>query len=98
MFDPHEPRFSDGALDIVWQSGSYLDTERELAAAFIDSYIKQLAEGDRIEGLLPLYVVNDRMKLLEFFTRSDVRASTRDGKSSWGGAERYVDLVLTLQR
>ncbi len=93
VFDLHEARFGDGALDIVRQACSYLDTEPELAAVFIDSYLQRVAADANLAILLPLYVVNDRMKLWEFFTRPDARAAWTDGSSFREWAEPYIDLV-----
>jgi hygromycin-B 7''-O-kinase len=96
LFDLHEARFGDGALDIVRQSCSYLDTEPELAAVFIDSYLKRVRPDARVRSLLPLYVLNDRMKLWEFFTRPDARATWSAGKTFRAWAEPYVDGLLRL--
>jgi aminoglycoside phosphotransferase (APT) family kinase protein len=98
LFDLHEARFGDGVLDIVRQSCSYLDTESELAAVFIDSYLERVVADARIKALLPLYVVNDRMKFWEFFTRPDARATWSNGRTFRGWAERYVDGLLSLVR
>jgi aminoglycoside phosphotransferase (APT) family kinase protein len=98
LFDLHEARFGDGALDIVRQCCGYLDTEPELAAVFIDSYVARVAADPRIKALLPLYIINDRMKFWEFFTRPDARAAWSIGKTFCGWAERYVDGLLNLLR
>ncbi len=96
LFDLHESRFGDGAIDIARQACSYLDTEPELAAVFIDSYLRHVAAAARIEAMLPLYIVNDRMKIWAFFTRPDARAAWSEGKSFQGWAERYLDGLLKL--
>jgi len=98
LFDLHEARFGDGALDIVRQSCSYLDTESELAAVFIATYLEHVGIGAGIEALLPLYVINDRMKFWEFFTRPGARAAWSRGKTFREWAERYVDGLLSLLR
>ncbi len=98
LFDLHEARFGDGALDLVRQACSYLDTEPELAAVFVDSYLQRVVPDANIATLLPLYVVNDRMKIWEFFTRPDARATWSNGKSFREWAERYVNGLLMLVR
>lgn len=96
IFDLHEAQFGDGALDIVRQSCSYLDTEPELARVFIDSYLQRTAADKRIRSLLPLYVINDRMKFWEFFARPDARAAWSVGKTFRAWAEPYVEGLLGL--
>ena len=55
-----------------------------------------MGRDGRIRTLMPLYVVNDRMKLWEYFSRPDVSAKWREAKSfrSWGGA--YVNAVIEV--
>ncbi len=98
LFDLHEARFGDGALDVVRQSCSYLDTEPELAALFIDSYLDRVPADSRIEELLPLYVINDRAKFWEFLTRPDRLAEWREGKTFRGWGEGYVEGLVRLVR
>jgi aminoglycoside phosphotransferase (APT) family kinase protein len=96
LFDLHEARFGDGALDIVRQSCSYLDTEPALTAVFVDSYFGRVEANAHIGSLLPLYVLNDRIKLWAHFTRPEARAAWTDGKTLRGWAERYVDGLMNL--
>ena len=96
LFDLHEAQFGDGARDIVRQACGYLDTEPELAATFVDGYMAGVAADPRIEQLLPLYVVNDRIKLWEFFTRPAARAAWSVGKTFREWAEHYVDGLIGL--
>ncbi|MBL6853181.1 MAG: aminoglycoside phosphotransferase family protein [Alphaproteobacteria bacterium] len=90
LFDFHEARFSDGALDLVRSACSYLDTEPELARVFRDAYGKPLDAGR-----MTLYAINDRLKFWEHFTKPGVDADWLRGTFR-GWAQRYVDGILTL--
>ncbi len=96
VFDLHEARFGDGALDVVRQTCSYLDADPPMADWFVRSWLEGVGRDGRIRTLMPLYVVNDRMKLWEYFSRPDVSAKWREAKSfrSWGGA--YVNAVIEV--
>lgn len=91
LFDLHESRFSDGALDVVRTACAYLDSEPELAGVFVQAYGKPL-DAARIR----LYVLNDRLKFWGYFTQPSVDAAWARGKTFRGWAQRYVDDVLTL--
>lgn len=91
LFDLHEARFADGALDIVRTTCSYLDTEPELAQVFLESYGKSLPTTR-----LPLYILNDRMKFWGYFTQPNVDAEWLRGKTFRGWTERYVDGLMAL--
>ena len=88
VFDLHEARFGDGALDVVRQACGYLDTKPAMARAFVDSYLGRVAADARIRELMPLYVINDRMKFWEFSTRPDARAAWSQGKTFRDWASR----------
>jgi len=96
LFDLHEAQFGDGARDLARQACSYLDTEPELASVFVDSYLQHVASDVHIGELLPLYVMNDRMKFWQFFSQPSTRAAWTVGKTFRGWAERYVEGVLGL--
>ena len=96
LFDLHEARFGDGARDLARQTCSYLDTDPELASVFVDTYLQHVAADPRIAVLLPLYVMNDRIRFWQFFTQGDARAAWTVGKTFRGWAERYVEGVLGL--
>ncbi len=96
LFDLHEARFTDGALDIVRQACGYLDSEPEQARAFVDAYLGSVEPDPSIRELMPFYIVNDRLKFWEFFTRPDARASWSEGKTFRGWAQRYLDAFLEL--
>lgn len=96
LFDFHEARFGDGALDIVRQTCSYLDTEPQLARVFIDAYRADVAEDPSMKMVMPLYVMNDRLKLWEYFTRPGARAGWTQQKTFRTWCERYVAGVLAL--
>ena len=81
IFDLHEARFGDGILDIVRQTCSYLDTDPPMAGWFVQSLLKNVEQDERIKHLLPWYVVNDRMKIWEYFSRPEVSGTWRQGKT-----------------
>jgi aminoglycoside phosphotransferase (APT) family kinase protein len=91
LFDFHEARFADGTLDIVRTACSYLDTEPELARVFREAYGKPLEPAR-----MTLYVLNDRLKLWEYFTRPAHPADVLKGKTFRGWVQRYLDGVLAL--
>jgi aminoglycoside phosphotransferase (APT) family kinase protein len=91
VFDLHEARFADGALDVVRQACSYLDTEPALASVFLCAcgFLPPPAR-------LPLYVIRDRVGFWAFFTAPDRHAGWTEGKTFRGWAERYVDAIAAL--
>ncbi|MEI9993153.1 MAG: aminoglycoside phosphotransferase family protein [Rhizomicrobium sp.] len=91
LFDFHEARFADGALDVVRVACSYLDTEPALARAFVQAYGKPLDAAR-----MTLYVLNDRLKIWGYFSHSDVDADWLRRKTFRGWSQRYVDGVLEL--
>lgn len=96
LFDLHEARFGDGALDIVRQACSYLDTERPLARVFVDSYFERVGRDPHLSELLPFYIINDRMKFWAFFARPAERAAWTVGKTFRGWAQPYLDAISAL--
>lgn len=91
LFDFHEARFADGTLDVVRQACSYLDTEPELARVFIEAYGKPLDAAR-----LLLHVVNDRLKIWEYFSKPETNAEWMRGKTFRGWTQRYVDGLMSL--
>jgi aminoglycoside phosphotransferase (APT) family kinase protein len=91
LFDLHEARFADGTLDVVRTACSYLDTEPELARVFRDAYGKPLDAAR-----MTLYVINDRLKFWEYFSRPEINAEWLRGKTFRPWAQRYVDGVMKL--
>lgn len=91
LFDLHEARFADGALDLVRSACSYLDTEPELVRVFREAYGKSLDAAR-----MTLYVLNDRMKLWEYFTRPTHPADWLKGHTFRSWAQRYVDGILKV--
>jgi len=96
LFDLHEARFGDGALDLVRQTCSYLDTEPALARIFIASYFERTTRDPRIAELLPLYLINDRMKFWTFFANPASPASWTKGRTFRSWAEPYLGAISTL--
>jgi aminoglycoside/choline kinase family phosphotransferase len=95
LFDLHEARFADGALDIVRTACSYLDTVPQLAGVFVRSYLERVAPDPRLAELMPLYVVNDRMKFWEFFTRPE-QAGWPKGRTFRTWTKSYLQPILML--
>lgn len=91
LFDLHEARFADGALDLVRSGCSYLDTEPEMLRVFRDAYGKPLNAAR-----MTLYVLNDRMKLWEYFTRPAHPADWLKNTTFRKWAQRYVDGILKV--
>jgi hygromycin-B 7''-O-kinase len=98
IFDLHESRFGDGASDLCRQMCSYMDTDENLTSAFVESYRAQCEPGEAIEARFPLYLINDRIKFWDYFTRPDIDAPFFKGKTfrSWAG--RYIERALPLLR
>jgi hygromycin-B 7''-O-kinase len=96
LFDLHESRFGDGAIDVARQACSYLDTEPALARAFVDAYRSRVPADPAIAERLPLYILNDRLKFWVFFTRPGARAAWSQGKTFRDWAGRYMDEILKL--
>jgi aminoglycoside phosphotransferase (APT) family kinase protein len=96
LFDFHEARFADGGLDIVRTAYSYLDTEPQLTRVFTDSYFGGISRDPSLTELMPLFVVNDRMKFWEFFAKPDAKVSWLKGKTFRSWTEPYVDVILEL--
>jgi hygromycin-B 7''-O-kinase len=96
IFDLHESRFGDGASDLCRQMCSYLDTDGGLTRVFLDSYCARSDLGPAIEARFPLYLINDRMKFWDYFTRPPKRASWLDGMTFRGWAGRYLEAALAL--
>ncbi len=96
LFDLHEARFGDGALDLVRQACSYLDTDVAQARVFVEAYRARVPADPALGERLPLYVLNDRMKFWDFFTRPDSVADWTKDKTFRGWARRHMDGMLAL--
>jgi hypothetical protein len=96
LFDFHEARFADGALDIVRQACAYFDSDPEQARVFVRAYLGSVAPDRRIRELMPFFVANDRLKFWDFFARPEARASWTEGKTFRGWAQHYMDAVMEL--
>jgi hygromycin-B 7''-O-kinase len=95
LFDLHEAHFADGALDIVRQACSYLDTAPELAGVFVRCYLDCVAPEPRLTELVPLYVLNDRIKFWEFMNRPDM-VNWLKGQTFKEWTERYINAIVAL--
>ncbi|HEV2650248.1 MAG TPA: hypothetical protein VGU69_03240, partial [Rhizomicrobium sp.] len=96
LFDLHESHFGDGAFDLVRQASSYLDTDPHLAKVFVDAYRARAPVDPSIAERMPLHIVNDRMKIWQFFTQPGARADWTERKTFRGWAQRYMDRILEL--
>jgi len=96
LFDLHESRFADGALDIVRQACAYLDHDPPRAHEFIASYRAHAPADPTLRQRVPLYLINDRLKFWTYFTRSDVRAAWTVGTTFQRWAGRYLSELLPL--
>ena len=96
LFDLHEARFADGAVDIVRTACSYLDTAPALAGVFVQSYLQRIAPDARIRELMPLYVISDRLKFWDFFTRPGAEADWLAGRTFREWTQRYLDAIVAL--
>ena len=96
VFDLHESRFGDGAVDLVRQTCSYLDTDAPLAAVFAQAYLRMAKHDANVAARMPLYVINDRIKIWEYFTRPDARADWPKRTTFRPWAERYVDGICAV--
>jgi aminoglycoside phosphotransferase (APT) family kinase protein len=96
VFDLHESRLGDGASDLCRQACGYLDFDPDMTVPFLESYRSQVASDPTIRERMPLYIVNDRVKFWNFFTRPPEPASWLKGKTfrSWAGP--YVEGILGL--
>ena len=93
LFDFHEARFADGALDLVRQACAYLDSEPEQARTFIESYRALVPRDESRREVMPFYVANDRMKIWAYFTRPGARASWSEGKTFREWSQPYLDAI-----
>ena len=96
IFDLHESRIGDGASDICRQACGYLDFDPEMTKEFVATYRSQAGDDPTIRDRMPLYVINDRMKFWEYFTRPPDVAPWLKGKTFRDWAGRYVDEILDL--
>lgn len=90
LFDFHEARFGNGMQDLVRQGCSYLDHHRDLAAAFVQAFLDQRGDDKRIDALMRLFILNDRLKIWAWFARPGVTSSlpVAGGFRAW--ADRYL--------
>ena len=96
LFDFHEAQFGDGAIDIVRQACSYLDTDPALARVFVEAWRARVPADPRLQELMPFYAICDRLKFWGFFTAPGNEAAWTKGKTFRQWASRYVDGVLKL--
>lgn len=96
VFDLHESRFGDGAGDLCRQLCSYLDTDDTLTVPFLDSYCTQANLGPSIATRFSFFLVNDRIKFWEYFTRPGTTADFLAGKTFSGWSGRYLNRLLPL--
>jgi len=96
VFDLHESRFGNGALDLVRQACSYFDTDPALAKPFVETYLGHVPHDPALADRLPLFIASDRVRLWEYFTRPNTLADWTKGKTFRSFAGPYVDAILGL--
>lgn len=97
VFDLHESRFSDGAVDLCRQVFSYFDFgDEECARVLLASYRDHVPADPTLKERMPLYAANDRMKFWAYFSRPGVDAPWLKGKKfkDWCGG--YVTKIRAL--
>jgi Ser/Thr protein kinase RdoA (MazF antagonist) len=96
LFDFHEARFSDGAVDLIRTACGYLDTERACARVFLDAYRDAADRPGAMAELLPLALVNDRLKFWAFFARPPAPAAWTQDRTFRDWAQRYLERLSAL--
>ena len=96
IFDLHTSHFGDGEADLSRLLCSYVDTDKSLAAVFLDSYRagRPLREGFALR--MPLDLINERLKIWEYFRRPDVDAAWLRGKTFQSWVQPYIDRFAEL--
>ncbi len=91
LFDFHEGRFGNGAVDLVRQGCSFIDHSIDLAQAFVQSLIAHAGYDPRVKPLMRLFLINDRMKIWGYFSQPGVKSPlpVAGGFKRW--AERHFD-------
>jgi hypothetical protein len=67
-----------------------------LADVFVESYFARVRRNTQIKELMPLYLINDRMKFWAFFTNPATAASWTKGRAFRDWAEPYLNAMLAL--
>lgn len=97
VFDLHESRFGDGASDLCRQLCSFIDhRDDDGAREFLGAYRRTTADDPTAEKRMPIYIVNDRMKFWEYFTRPDVDAPWLKGKTFRSWVQPYIDRIIEM--
>src|SRR5215472_1428904 len=96
-FDLHESRFGDGASDLCRQLATFIDfRDDDSAREFLSTYYQNQPSDPTCRDRMPLYIVNDRMKFWEYFTRPEVDAPWLAGKTFRSWAQPYIDRTIEL--
>lgn len=96
IFDLHTSCFGDGAYDLCRQACSYLDHDEELARGFVNAW-RQASTAPAIDAArLTLYLVNERLKIWEYFTRPTHRADWTTRTTFAAFAQRYATQLTGL--
>lgn len=94
LFDFHEANFGDGALDNVRQYCAFLDHSPGAANHFARTYFSLTPVDDALHGLMPLYVLNDRLKIWGYFTQPGVASPFPAGARFNRWAARYLRSIM----
>lgn len=79
-----------------WRVAGIFDLHEAMADQFVRSYLEFVELGESVNRLMPLYVVNDRMKSWEYFSRPEASAKWQEGKTFREWSSRYVRAVLEV--
>jgi aminoglycoside phosphotransferase (APT) family kinase protein len=97
VFDLHGSHFGDGASDLCRQACSYLDRGGpDIARAFVSSYRKENGPDPTLVDRMPAYLLNERVKIWEYFTRPDVDAAFFKDHTFRSWTEPYIERLLAL--
>lgn len=71
LFDFHEARFSNGTQDLLRHACSFINFDMSCAHEFVCSTLAYSGMPFRIDELMRLFVINDRIKIWEYFTQPE---------------------------
>jgi len=91
LFDFHEARFGNGTQDLVRQACSFIDFDLNCAHEFLRSTLAHGGLQFRIDELMRLFVINDRIKIWEYFTHPEVAPVMPEGMRFSDWAKRYLE-------
>lgn len=96
ILDLHTSHFGDGEADLCRMLCSFLDTDTSLARVFLDAYRAKRPLAEALPVRMPLYLVNERLKIWQYFTRPDVDAPWLKGKTFRSWVQPYLDRIIEM--